>query len=343
MADTSPQFVTAGGMRVDYLVTSTKEAHCNLPGGNALYSAVGAAIWTKDERVGLWSRIGENYPEEPLEQLEDSPLIKSGLVPIPGNQDHRTFYAYREDGSRDDTDPAGHFAKIGADLPPELEDYVHSTPGQADLFTQDPLALEPADWPAVYNVPRAVHLAPMPLKSHLKISRFLHDLGVKLITVDPGERYMIPSMVPQIRQLLPLVSAFLPSDQEIRSLFGHEVSVAKAALTLSDWGAKIVLIKLGPAGVLIYDKTEHRNDILPPYHEPGDTRIVDVTGAGDAFCGGFMIVLANSGGDVQLAAQSGLASASMVIEGYGALYALGRSTGDVRRRRNKLVENTKRP
>jgi ribokinase len=48
---------------------------------------------------------------------------------------------------------------------------------------------------------------------------------------------------------------------------------------------------------------------------------VDVTGAGDAYCGGFMIGLAQTGDPLE-AALRGSVSASLVIEGLSALYAL---------------------
>jgi len=60
---------------------------------------------------------------------------------------------------------------------------------------------------------------------------------------------------------------------------------------------------------------------LPAFHRPGDRAIVDVTGAGDAFCGGFAAGLLETGDPVR-AGQYGLVSASIVIEGYGATYGL---------------------
>ena len=49
--------------------------------------------------------------------------------------------------------------------------------------------------------------------------------------------------------------------------------------------------------------------------------MIDVTGAGDSFCGGFMVGLNQTADPIQ-AAQMGLVSASLVIEEYGALRAL---------------------
>ncbi len=55
-------FITSGGLRVDYLITHSGKPHIGLVGGNAVYAAVGAALW--HEQIGLWARLGENYPQK---------------------------------------------------------------------------------------------------------------------------------------------------------------------------------------------------------------------------------------------------------------------------------------
>jgi ribokinase len=311
--------VCAGGLRIDYLITRDGEAHCGLPGGNALYAAAGAKLWVDD--VGLWARHGRNYPPAWLQTLSTIGLDTTGLFPLAQDQDHRTFYAYTPGGARDDTNPAAHFARSGHPLPGELEDYVHSTPQQDDPAFFEPLAPRPEDWPQAYSQVTAVHLAPLPLATHLHVPARLREAGVQLISVDPGERYMIPERIPHLQQLLPQIDAFLPSDQEVRSLFGDDIDLWQAGERLISWGAPLVAIKVGPQGVLLLDGSNETRQHLPAYLEPGSPLIVDVTGAGDSFCGGFLAGLALSGQPL-LAAQMGLISASMIIEGYGVLFAL---------------------
>ncbi|HEX6387061.1 MAG TPA: carbohydrate kinase family protein [Anaerolineae bacterium] len=320
------RFVTAGGLRIDYLITHDGRVHTGLVGGNALYAAVGAAIW--DDNVGLWARVGQNYPRAWLAELRQHGIETDGLVRVDGDQDHRTFYAYTPGGGRDDTNPAVHFARIGQPLPPELRDYVHSTPGQDEPYRYEPLALRPADWPDSYDriISEgyvAVHLSPLALSTHLHVPAYLRQRAVRQITVDPGERYMVPGRVDFVRQILGQIDAFLPSDQEVYSLLGPKVDLAAAVETLCQWGAPLVVIKNGANGVLVQVGAGGDCIHLPAYHRVGDPRVVDVTGAGDAFCGGFMVGLAQKGDPLQ-AARMGLVSASLVIEGYGALYALGR-------------------
>jgi sugar/nucleoside kinase (ribokinase family) len=328
------KLVTGGGLRVDYLVTHDGRVHTGVVGGNGLYAAVGAALWV--EPVFLWARLGENYPLEWLSDLGQYGLQTEGLVPVVGRQDHRTFFAYTPDGRREDTNPAAHFARAGYPLPAELSDYVHSTPAQDDPNKYEPLALRPADWSAALVGATAVHLSPLSIRTHSQLPAFLRQQGVQQVTVDPGERYMIPALRPIIQGFLPAVDGFLPSRQEVETLFGREVTAEQAAVTLAEWGAPLVVIKNGAKGVTVYERQRGRLIHLPAYHRPGDGRVVDPTGAGDAFCGAFAAGLAQ-GGDGVTAARMGLVSASLVVEGYGALYALERK-GEVRKRLEQISD-----
>ena len=184
------KFVTAGGLRIDYLITSEGKAFHAQPGGNALYAAAGAAMWT--DSVALWSRYGSNFPLIWLEDLADLGLDTGGLIAVPGDQDHRTFFAYLADGRRDDTNPALHYARAGLPLPDALHDYVHSTPQQDDPQIYEPLSLRPADWPPIFDKVTAVHLSPLPLATHLHIPARLRQQGVRQITVDPGATQLYP-------------------------------------------------------------------------------------------------------------------------------------------------------
>lgn len=312
-------FVTGGGLRIDYLITRDGKAMNGLIGGNAIYSAVGAKLWT--EGVTPWARRGDNYPKGWLKSLTEKGLSARGLVPVEGIYDHRTFFAYTEDGERVDTNPAHHYARINQPLPPELLDYTNSTPGQENPITFEPLALRPSDWPETLIDTKAVHLAPMPLSSHLQLPQFLRDIGVDLITLDPGERYMIPENSKHLHEMIPLVDIFIPSEQELKTLFGKQANLLESCRLLSDWGAKLVVTKLGDRGVAIYEHKSDRLKLFPAIHESGNSQVVDVTGAGDAFCGGFLAGMYLIG-NLMNAISMGSVSASIVVEGYGALYAL---------------------
>jgi sugar/nucleoside kinase (ribokinase family) len=325
-----PDFVCCGGLRIDYLITSIGQAHLREMGGNALYAAAGARVW--GAQVGLLGRVGENYPAGWLERLLQQGLDSTGVRVVPGQQEMRTFYAYLDPRTRSDTDPARHFARIGQPLPDDLRDYVHSTPGQDDPDDYEPLAVRPDDWPSAYDNARAVHLSPISIRSHTYLPERARRAGVALVAIDPGERYMVPRLSAHIQALLEHADVFLPSEQEVCSLMGT-LDLWDAAIEFARWGPRIVVIKVGDRGALVYERERNRRTHVLPY----PARVVDTTGAGDSFCGGFMVGLSETGSPVR-AAMYGTVSASFAIEGYGALYALGAAPAEAQARLEYLEQ-----
>jgi sugar/nucleoside kinase (ribokinase family) len=70
---------------------------------------------------------------------------------------------------------------------------------------------------------------------------------------------MKPELTGYIRQFLPHVQVFLPSEKEIQSLLGSDTDLLDAARTLTKWGAEIVVIKRGGRGLLMYDHKEKKS------------------------------------------------------------------------------------
>ena len=96
-------YAVVGGLREDYFITPQGAAHLRHLGGNAVYSAVGARLWT--DRVGLVARVGSNYPAEWLEVVAARGLDTHGVIVLPTPLDNRTFYAYLTLEERDDAHP----------------------------------------------------------------------------------------------------------------------------------------------------------------------------------------------------------------------------------------------
>jgi len=306
------QYFTAGGLRIDYLITADQQVHLREMGGNAIYSAVGAKVWSAE--VGILSRVGENYPQQWLERLEDAGICTQGVRRVPGWQDMRTFYAYLDLETRDDTEPERHFARLGLPLPEDLVGYVHSTPGQ-DSQDFMPLSPRPDDIPLSYLGVKAVNLSPLELPSHHALSAALAEHGIR-VSLDPGERYMKPALRDKVFSFLCWVDVFLPSEQEVKSMLGKG-DPWQAACRFAEAGPAVVVIKAGSKGSLVYDCRSESRWLIPAY----PAHVVDVTGAGDAYCGGFMVGYEETQ-DPVLAGCYGAVSASFVLEGFGALHAL---------------------
>jgi len=116
-------------------------------------------------------------------------------------------------------------------------------------------------------------------------------------------------------RLLKKVNIYVANDQEARVLSG-ETNLIKAARCLYSYGPRMVLIKKGEHGVFFYsDKFIFS---IPAY--PTD-KVIDPTGAGDTFAGGFMGYLTQakkiSSQTLKNAIACGTVCASFNVEDFG--------------------------
>jgi sugar/nucleoside kinase (ribokinase family) len=112
------------------------------------------------------------------------------------------------------------------------------------------------------------------------------------------------------------VDCLILNDEEIEMLTGAATTVA-AAQELLGWGLKAVVAKQGKYGATLF--TEEDVFALPAY--PLE-QVVDPTGAGDTFAGGFVGYVAAQGGDashetLSRAMAYGTALASFNVEEFG--------------------------
>ncbi|HKZ68616.1 MAG TPA: carbohydrate kinase family protein [Anaerolineales bacterium] len=340
MAKAKPTFTIVGGLREDYFITATGEVHLREIGGNALYAAVGAALWSRaaKQTVGLITRVGENYPPDWIKLIERHGFDTRGVKTLSGPQDTRTFYAYLSLEERVDIDPAGHFARVGQPLPPELKDYASSTEGQEDRQKFGPLAVRPADVPKSFHDARGLHIAPCDYLTQRVLPEAMRTAGIKIVTCDPSLRYMQPGLKKEISEVVRGLGAFLPSEMEVRAYYRSDtVDLWEAAAEFGSMGCRIVVIKRGANGCLVYNAETGDKWQIPAY----PVTVRDVTGAGDAFGGGFITGLAETGDPVE-AALRGAVSASIVIEGVGALNGLEAHPDLPLARFNRLRESVRK-
>lgn len=116
-------------------------------------------------------------------------------------------------------------------------------------------------------------------------------------------------------KLLKEVNIYVANDQEARALSG-ENNLVKAAKKLHSFGPEMILIKKGEHGVFFYKAGFIFS--LPAY--PTD-KVIDPTGAGDTFAGGFMGYLASQKKITEFSIKKALAygtiAASFNVEEFG--------------------------
>jgi ribokinase len=190
----------------------------------------------------------------------------------------------------------------------------------------------PAPW---WDSVRGIHDAYMPVERHGEIAaavRARPNRGVWMQIDSPWHDHRLPSLGDAI-ELFRSVQAVLPSEadvEEFRPGVGYEQTVAE----MLRMGARMVAVKRGAAGSAVFE----RDKGLVGRIRALDVVAVDPTGAGDAFCGGFLAGLLVSG-DPVTAARYGTVSASFAVEAAGLVGLVHADRSEARARLAALAES----
>jgi hypothetical protein len=329
-----PTFVITGHLHRDYLLPSSGRPLIDVPGGNLLYAAAGLGVWlpvgagtitpharakaASDAKLGLLARVGEEYPHEWMRSFEKRGWDTGGIHILAEALDLRYFQATLPDQTVQHSDPIPHFARLGLTFPKSLLGY--QPPDEADENHQTPTSASPrpADIPSDYLDARAVHICPMDYLTGCRLTSAFREASVTTITLDPSAASMTVGSFENVRVLLHGLTAFLPSEQEIRTLFwGRTNDLWEMSEALGDCGCEFIIVKRGAHGQMLYDSVSKKRWEVPAY----PSTLVDLTGAGDSFCGGFLGGYQQTYDPVR-SVLYGSVSASLTIEGSGAFHAL---------------------
>jgi sugar/nucleoside kinase (ribokinase family) len=139
----------------------------------------------------------------------------------------------------------------------------------------------------------------------------------------------------ELAHLLRRIDAVVLNDEEARMLTG-ERNLLRAAGAVLGLGPRYVILKKGEHGAFLLGRDAHFS--LPAY--PVEN-VVDPTGAGDSFAGGFMGYLAEQGAcdpaTLRRAMLYGTVAASFCVEGFGVEGLQGRSRTDLDKRFDDLL------
>lgn len=279
--------LTIGELTLDDVIVEDRDVDWKQAGGGALYSAVGASLW--NPQSAICSTVGPDYPSVLLDELTEAGI---GLTAVRRTLECNSlglWLLYESSGIRH-----------------QLEKGAGGTFRQLDALRPRADELE--------SVPAGIHLAPQSSEGH---AAALADFAVSqaVITLDLLiEPYIDISRYTE-GNFLHRVDAFLPSVAEVVALWGQDdINVLRPQLFQLGFDGTLV-IKRGPLGVDVATSDEVVRVPAAP------AEVLDVTGAGDAFCGGFLAGLIATG-DPVLAAAYGVVSSSFVVETRGALTAL---------------------
>jgi cytidine kinase len=273
-----PELVFLGNLLVDDIVLHDGRTLMCEPGGAILHAALAATLW--GARVGLVSVVGTDYPSAALEALSDRGIDLAGVREL-GRPGGRAWLLYEAGVRRviHHLDCPGH-----AEVSPTL-----------------------ADIPESFAAAQAFHLAPMPIGRQQELAEGLSP-SPAFLSLDPYELVRDDNL-DEWSQVLAHVDAFFPSEDEMR-VSGDP---AAALRRIAGKRLRFVALKRGALGGHLLDL--HAGAI--PAWTSRRKSVVDATGAGDAFVGGFLAGYL-SHGEINRALEQGIVAASFAIEDWGA-------------------------
>ena len=124
-----------------------------------------------------------------------------------------------------------------------------------------------------------LHLTSMDEKPFEAQKRLTQELSHFKVSLDPGEIYARIGLA-KLKPIIKRCFVVMPSESEVKLLTGK--GWKEGAKQLLNEGAGIVGVKLGKEGCFITDGNQ--NHMVPPYK----AKVVDTTGAGDAWNAGFL-------------------------------------------------------
>ena len=279
-----PRLVCLGSFTIDDIVLPDGTERHACVGGDAVYAVLGARLW--EPQTAMVAPVGSDLPEAVLHSISKSGIRTDLLTRRPHPTLHNRV-VYDSHGGRSWT----LFAS---------EEVFHE---------QSPT---PADIPEQFLMADAFLVLAMTLDAQEDLLEFLRTNTTAVLALDLQEDY-ISGNEDRILELLPKTDIFLPSAEEVLRLTGMD-NWSKAARYFASLGPSLVVIKLGNEGCITFDAERDETMSLPAF--PAQN-ILDTTGAGDSFCGGFVAALIGNQGTVAEAARAASVSASFAIANYG--------------------------
>ncbi len=206
-------------------------------------------------RVGMVAAVGTDFPQEHVQFLQEKGIDVTGLMTLEGETFHWGGRYHTDMNSRDTL-----FTRLNV-----FENF------------------EP-DVPEIYRNTPFVFLGNIDPRLQLHVLDQVHQ--PRLVALDTMN-YWINGTPDSLREVLRRIDVLFVNDEEARLLSG-ECSLLRCARLIRDMGPSVIVIKKGEHGALLF----HEDEVFFAPAYPLET-VVDPTGAGDTFAGGFMGYLAS--------------------------------------------------
>jgi len=277
-------------------------------GGAATYISIISSYFVKN--IQLVGVVGSDFPEKGIELLKNNNIDLQGLVKIEGGKTFRWSGKYLQDMNQRETlfTHLNVFEKFNPKLPDEYKKSEYVCLGNIDPVLQQKV-VEQVEKP-------------------------------KLIVCDTMN-FWIEKKLTELHSTLKIIDVLIINDSEAKIL-ANDSSIILSAKKILKMGPKILVIKRGEHGSTIYSDSFMFS--IPAF--PTE-KVVDPTGAGDSFAGGFISYIAskNSISDdiLKNALINATLMASFCVEGFGVNGILNLDKNDIENRLNKFRTILKLP
>ncbi len=217
-------------------------------GGAASYFTTAASLYSQ---VNLVAIVGSDFPREHLDFWRRCPVNLEGLQ-IKEGRTFRWTARYRMDMNTRDT----------------LDTQLGVYEGFHPIIPEE------------YRSSKLLFLANIQPELQMEVLEQVHD--VRLSVLDTMELWIMTAR-PQLTEVIKRVDVLFMSEEEVRQ-YTNRVSVVSGVRQLLDMGLQYVVVKQGSYGALLFgaDGTYFSAPTYPL------EEVIDPTGAGDAFAGGFL-------------------------------------------------------
>jgi len=265
-------------------------------GGGSVHAVMGMRVWS--DKVGLVGNIGYDFPPELMKKI-------SAIIDVRGLVKHemrtvRAWQLFETDGTRNEI------------FRTNFEEFLKLEP-------------EIKNFPAEYNHLEGVHLLSK-IDDVIPWVHFFHNRGNPFIVWEPWALDCKTENRSKLKSILPEVECVSPNLQEACMLLGLP-DMDGLLDNFLQYGARRVVIRNGAEGSVYADAEGNRIRVPAVRVE----KIVDQTGAGNAYCGGLVVGMAQSS-DLRQALCKAAVSASFPLEQFGALFSLENIQEEAERR-----------
>ncbi|MBK9421822.1 MAG: bifunctional hydroxymethylpyrimidine kinase/phosphomethylpyrimidine kinase [Flavobacteriales bacterium] len=296
------KLVTVGTVAFDNIETPFGRAD-KVVGGAATYISLAASFFLEDQ--GIVSVVGEDFPTEMMAKMKAKGIDQAGLEILKGKESFFWSGKYHYDMNTRDTLETR--LNVLLDLDPKLN--------------------------AEYKAAPYLMLGNLDPKVQAKV---LDQMDAPAMVVLDTMNFWMDSALDELKRVIKRIDILTINDSEARQLSG-EHSLVKAAHMILEMGPKYLVVKKGEHGALLFSKDRVFFAPALPLED-----IIDPTGAGDTFAGGFIGFLARSGdhsfNNLKRAIIVGSALASFCCEKFGVERLLEITREDIDERVNQFIE-----